>query len=206
MIFPIATVVLATIYGLTYLRADNSMTRTALKTAPIAALALGSLLVGAPALLTAALILSAIGDAAISRPGETAFKAGLAAFLLAHIAYIPLFWHGVGGVGFWIAAALMVAYATIAARWLWPHLGDMRPPVAVYMLAIAAMGVAALSGYRLVQIGAGLFIISDTVLAAETFVFKDRPRAWTAPAIWITYIAAQVLIFVGVLNLGYFGL
>ena len=202
MIFPIVTVVLATIYALTYLRGDTSTIRTALKTAPIAVLAVGAALVDAPVLLTVALALSAVGDAAISRPGDTAFKAGLGAFLAAHIAYIPLFWAGVGGAPFFIAAGVMLAYAFIVARWLWPHLGDMRPPVAVYMVVIAIMGIAALSGNTLVLIGAGLFIVSDTVLAAETFVFKDRVRGWTAPAIWITYIAAQVLIFIGVLTFG----
>lgn len=201
MIAPaIAAAALAAGYGLTLLRAPTSLRRSMFKTAPVALLAAASALGDGPALLTAGLALSAIGDAALSREGDGAFRLGLGAFLLAHIAYIPLFWNGAGGALYWVAAAVMAGYAAGAARWLWPHLGDMRPPVAVYMIAIAAMGVAALTASPLVMIGAILFVASDTVLAAETFVFKDAPRRWTPPVIWGAYAAAQILIYLGAVN------
>lgn len=204
--FLLAAIVIAITYGVIWLRADTSGIRTTLKTAPVAILALASAIGGGPWLLTVGLALSALGDAALSRPGDNAFRAGLGAFLLAHIAYIPLFWSGidgaiVSGAAFWVCVALMIAYAMAAARWLWPHLGEMRPPVAVYMGAIATMGVASLTGSPPILLGALFFIASDTVLAAENFVLANSPRKWTSPTIWATYIAAQVLIFWGVMAL-----
>lgn len=204
--FPVFAIAVAAVYGLIWLRAEISAARTAFKTAPVAILAAASAFTDGPFLLAAGLALAAIGDAALSRPGETAFKTGLGAFLLAHIAYIPLFWQGTEGAttsgpAFWLCAGLMVAYAIVAARWLWPHLGEMRPPVTLYMMAIATMGVASLTASPLILAGAILFIISDTVLAAETFVLVNTPRKWTSPTIWVTYIAAQTLIFWGVMAL-----
>lgn len=190
----------ALIYGLTWLRRPPSMARTVFKTVPVAALALLAWASGAPWLLVAALGFSALGDAALSRDGEAAFMAGLGSFLIAHIAYVPLFWQtGVGALEGWrlIAAPLCLVYAVIVARWLWPHLGEMRAPVAVYMLAIVAMGIAALTvpmALWPILLGALSFIASDTVLAAETFVYQNQPRRWTAPVVWITYYAAQALI------------
>lgn len=184
---------------LIFLRRPQSTARSLAKTSAVAALALLALVDGAPWLLVAALSLSTIGDLAISRDGERAFLIGLGAFLAAHLSYVPLFlsvaegWHG------W-RIALVVALAAVAGamtRWLWPHLGGMRTPVAVYVLAIFGMGAAAvgapLSLWPLI-LGAALFVASDAALSAETFVHRAAPRRWTAPFIWTTYYAAQALI------------
>lgn len=189
----------ALVYGLVFLRAPASAARSVAKTLPIAALAALAAVDGAPWLLVLALALSAVGDLALSRDGERAFIAGLAAFLLAHVAYVPLF-AGVGGplAGWRLSAAGgALVYAVVVGRWLWPHLGPMRAPVAVYMLAIVAMGLAALTAPAAlwpIIAGAALFIASDTVLAAETFVFASKPRRWTAPVVWTTYYGGQALI------------
>lgn len=182
-----------------FLRRPPSLVRSILKTIPIAALAVLAAFIGAPLLLVLALGFSALGDLALSRDGERAFMAGLGAFLLAHIFYVPLlFGVGEGFAGWrWAALAGACAYAAMVARWLWPHLGPMRAPVAVYMIAIVAMGAAALTAPPAlwpVMLGAALFIVSDTVLAAETFVFAAAPRRWTAPVVWSTYYAGQALI------------
>ena len=187
------------VYGLGYLRAPESALRSVFKTGAIGALSILAYVDGAPWLLIAALALSALGDLAISRDGETAFTLGLGAFLLAHIAYVPLFIEVGGSLSGWrIAAAVAVLiYAAVVARRLWPHLGPMRVPVALYVIAILAMGVSALTApFSLwpILLGAALFIASDTALAAETFVFKDRTRPWTAPFIWSTYYLGQALI------------
>ena len=42
-------------------------------------------------------------------------------------------------------------------------------------------------------LGAVLFIVSDSLLALEMFVMKNRPK-WIAPAVWETYVAAQAAI------------
>ena len=57
------------------------------------------------------------------------------------------------------------------------------------------------NGGGLITAGALSFMASDTILATERFMMKpDAPgRAFTGPAIWITYFAAQLLILFGVL-------
>lgn len=193
----------AVLYGLIWLRSRPGAVRSLFKTAPVAALAGLAAIDGAPWLLVAGLGFSALGDLALSRDGERAFMAGLGAFLVAHVAYISLFLGLAaapgGSLPGWRLAAMAgaLAYAALVARWLWPHLGPMRAPVAVYMLAIVAMGLAALAAPASlwpVTAGAALFIASDTVLAAETFVFASRPRRWTAPVVWATYCGGQALI------------
>ena len=58
---------------------------------------------------------------------------------------------------------------------------------------MAAVGIAP------VMAGALLFVISDVVLAAELFTLApDAPvRRITAPVVWWTYVAAQLLITLG---------
>ena len=176
-----------------------SFLRSSFKTMSIAALGVIAVISDAPLLLVLALGFSAVGDLALSREGERAFMIGLGAFLLAHIFYVPLLVSVGEGFSGWRWAALFgaVTYAVVVARWLWPHLGPMRIPVAVYMTAIVAMGAAAITAPLAlwpILLGAALFIASDTVLAAETFVYADKPRRWTAPVIWSTYYAGQALI------------
>lgn len=187
-------------YLFVWLRRPQSAAKSLVKTTAIGALAALCVVDGAPWLLIAALGLSALGDFAISREGRGAFLAGLGAFLVAHIAYILLFLSVSGGFEGWriVGGVALIGYAAIFARWLWPHLGDMRGAVLVYILAIGAMGLAALAAPLTlwpILIGGALFVVSDSVLAAETFVFKESaPRRWTAPVIWSTYYAAQTLI------------
>jgi len=86
---------------------------------------------------------------------------------------------------------------------LWPALDTaMRLPVLAYMLAIVAMGIAAFTTQSLaVMAGAVLFLASDAILATERFLLAPdaAQRTITGPAIWITYIAAQIAITLGVL-------
>ena len=186
----------AAAYLLFYVRRPPSLNRTVIKTLAIAALAALAVIMDGPWLLVAALALSALGDLFISRDGEAAFLAGLGSFLCAHIAYVALFWGVAGGASPVFAIAFGV-YAVCMLRWLWPHLAEMKAPVCAYIAVIYAMGVVAAGAPVAlwpVIAGAALFVISDSVLAAETFVFKDAPRRWTAPVIWTTYYASQVLI------------
>ena len=191
------SVTAAAAYLLFYVGRSPSLNRTVIKTLAIAALAALAVIMDGPWLLVAALALSALGDLFISRDGEAAFLAGLGSFLLAHVAYVALFWGVAGGSLSPTFAGVFAIYALGMLRWLWPHLAGMKAPVCAYIAVIYAMGVtAAAAPVALWPIiaGAALFVISDSVLAAETFVFKDRPRRWTAPVVWVTYYASQVLI------------
>ena len=73
------------------IHAPQSLFRSAAKTLPLLAFTLASYLSGAPAFLTAALFLSALGDLALSRTGRAAFLYGLCSFALAHLVFIILF-------------------------------------------------------------------------------------------------------------------
>lgn len=193
------SVVSALIYGLSYCHQPSSLVRTALKTIPVAVLALVAWLAGGPILLILALALSAIGDMALSRNGDRAFLVGLGSFALAHLAYILLFASLASGWPAILPILVLVAYAVSTEFWLTPHTGDMRGPVRLYVALIAGMGASALAlpgGFLPALIGAGVFLASDTLLAIQLFRLSPESR-WQkvfARALWVLYYLAQLLI------------
>ena len=203
------SLVAAVIYAFT-LNMPPSLARSAAKTLAVAMLAVLAFMQGGPLLLVAALALSAVGDAFLSRDGEKAFLGGLASFLLAHILYVPLFLQSGGGSGLlgtesWrgaIALAL-AAFAIVMLAALWRRVGPaLRIPIAVYVAAILAMGISALTtSDTLVIGGAVLFMASDGLLAAEKFLLAaiSPHRVWMRYAVWALYYAAQLAITLGFL-------
>lgn len=182
-----------------------SWRRTVVKTAPVLLLAILSLVEGGPWLLTAGLVASAAGDAALSRDGERPFLAGLAAFLLAHILYVVLFLNLWGNADIFaaepwraLAVIVLIVFCVSMLRRLMPTLQrTMLLPVLAYVAAITAMGIAAFGvPGGLVSAGAALFIASDAILAVRKFLLaEDSPhRTWSGLAVWILYYAAQLLI------------
>lgn len=203
---PALLVALALLSALAYapmVRAAPSMRRTVLKTLPVALFALAAFLSGAPPLLVLALALSAIGDAALAHDGDTAFTAGLGAFLLAHVAYAWLFL--AEGEGFAaaspIVAGAIAVFAAVMGTALVRRAGPLAVPVAVYVVAIAAMGAGAATLGGLVLLGAALFMASDAILGADRFLLpQDSPvRLPAALLVWALYVAGQVLILSGLL-------
>lgn len=207
------TLVLSAAAALLYLPVQGrapSLRRTVVKTASTALLALLAVPEGGPALLVAALALSAAGDAFLSRDGETPFLLGLASFLLAHIAYVPLFLSVGGGLAILAAepwrialSLLAVAGAVVLLRRLLPAAGpQMRLPVAVYTAAILAMMLAAATvPSPIILIGAAMFVVSDSLLAIGRFLMpphapRQRP---TGAAVWVFYYLAQAAITLGFL-------
>ncbi|MEW6337389.1 MAG: lysoplasmalogenase [Acidobacteriota bacterium] len=143
-----------------------------------------------------ALALSAAGDVLLAFPA--AFRAGLVAFLLAHVAYVAAF-HTLWPASSWpFALATPVAVASaLAARWLLPHAGRLRAAVAAYIAVITVMvwgGVSVGVGppaRALAAIGAVLFYLSDLAVARNRFVHKALAnRLWGLPA----YYLAQCLL------------
>ena len=193
------SVLSALAYGFHWLRAAPSVPRSAAKTLAIGSLAVLSFLLDGPWQLTIALGLSAAGDFFLSRDGDKAFLAGLASFLAAHVAYVWIMTIVAGGYEAHRldAATIVAVYAGLMLRWLWPHLGEMRGAVIAYVIAIYAMGVVAAGAPASlwpIWVGAALFVASDSVLAAELFPWREKPRRWTAPVIWSTYYAAQIFL------------
>ena len=105
-------------------------------------------------------------------------------------------------VAFAPLAGLVLA-AIVLAGWR-RKLGAVALVAMIYAGAISTMAVAAMwlpwVGWP-AMIGAASFLVSDLVLAAELFRLPaDSPaRRWTAPVVWWTYVAAQVLIIAGVI-------
>nr|MCU0394611.1 lysoplasmalogenase [Chitinophagaceae bacterium] len=85
---------------------------------------------------------------------------------------------------------------------LWPHLGAMRLPVAVYCLVITIMLLQALAtrpgagdrSFRYFTMGAALFVLSDSVLAFDKF-YASYPGLGLV--VMATYGCAQWLIVQG---------
>lgn len=203
--------VLASLFYLPIHPQSRGWGKTLIKTTPLLCFALGAGLAQGPVFLILALLFSAAGDFALSRPGRMAFLYGLSAFSLAHIFLIILFL-GFSGDPLWAAFASapilaigMLALAFSTEIWLAPHAGNLRWPVRIYVGLIGAMMLAGLTlppGYWKITLGAALFVVSDLILALRLF---RLPQTGTlarraAQATWVFYIAGQVLIFwVGVI-------
>ena len=150
-------------------------------------------------LLMAALALSLAGDVFLMFPGY--FIPGLVAFLLAHLAYIVLLRQGQR----WfpsrraLAATLGVGAAMYAFLWQGGLPPALRAPVAAYVVVIALMAAQAIGRATVlrdraaigVAVGAGFFMLSDSLLAINKFVTPlPMAQAWVLG----TYYAAQLLI------------
>lgn len=181
--------------------------RAVIKTIPLSLFTIIAWLAGSPLLLILGLALSAVGDFALAFRGEKPFLAGLSAFFLAHVAYIALFVLEAGSLKLaeepWRIAVCVAL--VIHASWMGVKLGrsvpaELKLPVFAYIAVISMMGIAAAAyGSLTVLAGALLFAVSDTLLAAGKFLVPERDdrQPLLKIGVWVTYIAAQVLILLG---------
>lgn len=148
--------------------------------------------------LLAALLLCLAGDVFLMVPGY--FIPGLVSFLAAHLCYLFLFRQGVRwfASGRALLATLVAAGVMVAV--LFPHLGPvLRVAVTAYALVIALMAAQAIGRATVlrdpasvaVAVGAGFFMLSDTLLAINRFA---QPLPMASFAVLATYYLAQVLI------------
>ena len=153
-------------------------------------------------LLAAALAGSLAGDVFLMFQGF--FIPGLVSFLVAHLFYVALFkrgqaWFPHRGA---LAATLGIGVGMYAFLWMGGLPPALRVPVAAYVLVIALMAAQAMgratvlrSGPALrVALGAGCFMLSDSLLATDRFV---TPLPWAPVWVLSTYYAAQMLIVSG---------
>lgn len=157
--------------------------------------------------LAAGLVFAWVGDLLLMGDSDLAFALGLGAFLVMQACYVVAFLRvpGPGLVRAWKIALIpyVVAWIVLAAL-VWPGAGGMRIPVLVYGAALMAMAVAALDlvlrlpqrlAWR-VAIGAGVFVVSDALIALTAFgPLTESVR--TGAAIMATYTVAQGLIVTG---------
>lgn len=170
----------------------------------VTAIAAGALDHTAGVWLVVALVLGMLGDIALlDETVEARFTAGLAAFLVGHLAYVACFVALGLTLGWWLAGGVVVMVVALAVgNGVLP--GALRDggwglavPVAVYMGVIGAMTITAwLTEDWWIAVGASVFVCSDSVLAINKFV---RPLSWGRPVVMVTYHVGQALIATGVL-------
>lgn len=153
-------------------------------------------------ILLAGLLLSLLGDAFLIGEDQRAFLSGLAAFLLAHLAYVAAFAvHGVSLRWMAVAALPVIGVATSIALWLAPQTPpELALPVNVYTVVISSMVIAAIGtrgkdGTVLILIGAVLFFLSDLSVASLRLTQTTFPHyIWGLPL----YYAGQVCLALSV--------
>lgn len=189
--------------GLVYCARPPSLTRSVIKTAAVAGLALAGLLFTVPGMIVLGLALGALGDWFLSRPSSRAFLAGMGAFAAGHLAYVAAFIEFGAGPPPVLAALILLVLAGSTELWLAPRTGALKAPVRGYvgvivLMALAALGLPARHGE--LQAGAVLFLLSDLVLAVEIFVLADGPaRRAARHLLWAFYWSGQALILWGAL-------
>ena len=156
-------------------------------------------------LLMAALGGSLAGDVFLMFPGF--FIPGLVSFLVAHLFYVALFksgqtWFPHRGA---LATTLGIGVAMYAFLWTGGLPPALRAPVAAYVLVIALMAAQAIGRATVlrdapslwVAIGAGFFMLSDSLLATNRFM---TPLSMAQVWVLATYYAAQALIVAGMVQ------
>uniref|UniRef100_V9KXK4 lysoplasmalogenase n=1 Tax=Callorhinchus milii TaxID=7868 RepID=V9KXK4_CALMI len=151
------------------------------------------------------LLFSATGDAFLIWGDHGFFIHGMAAFGVAHLAYISAF-------GFWpLRPSLGLVFLAIGAGAylvIYPCLtGSFIYTIGGYVLVLGVMawrGTARAlgAGYarwwlRLAAVGAWFFMVSDLILAVDRFCF---PLAYSRSAIMSTYYVAQLFIALSVVG------
>lgn len=149
-----------------------------------------------------AIALSWLGDVTLGSVGEIWFLVGLGFFLLAHVAYLALFFRSLKTRQLPSWGLIFVVWWLALLAVLWPHLGSLLLPVAVYGLVLGLMGAVALSCNRWVAIGGALFVVSDSLLGVNRF-HPDFEWSLVHVAIMLTYITAQGLIALGAVRAAY---
>jgi alkenylglycerophosphocholine hydrolase len=144
-------------------------------------------------LVVAGLVVSAAADVLI----EHSFLAGLATFLVAHVAYIAAFVARSSEPRPLLLLPFLAWGVVVVAR-LWPGLGPMRVAVILYAAVICTMmwraaATAGTPGGAIALAGAVLFAASDTLIALDRF---HRPIAGVRVPIMALYWAGQLLIAV----------
>lgn len=143
------------------------------------------------ALLALGVALSWVGDITLAD-----FVVGLGFFLLAHLAYLGVFWRTRRLRLSWGALLALPWFAGLLAV-LWPHLGGLLPVVALYGVVLGAMAVSATRVSAVAALGGLLFLVSDSLLAFRLFTpYLQSP--WEDAAIMAAYLAGQVLLVMGV--------
>jgi uncharacterized membrane protein YhhN len=154
------------------------------------------------ALVCAGLLFSLAGDVFLMLPRDR-FVAGLASFLVAHGLYVAAVAPRPPTLNAPGVLLVLAVFGIALLRALWSRLDGLRLPVAVYAAALLGMAWQAAERWTglgttaalLAVVGAGLFVVSDSVLAWQRFRTQVR---YGQIVVLSTYFAAQWLIALSV--------
>ncbi len=163
----------------------------------------GSVIVPYAVLIAAGMIFGLAGDLTLAGvlPGGRSVLGGMAAFGIGHILYINAFiWLG-GAVAPW--SALVGWWLVGAVGWYLVVYRNREPDLLLWAALAYALLLATTAGLATglalqdpqfipLAIGAGLFLLSDLILAGE--LFADLSFRYIGDLVWLTYGPAQMLI------------
>jgi uncharacterized membrane protein YhhN len=154
-------------------------------------------------LMLVAFAFSMIGDSFLLFEGEIHFMLGLGSFLITHLCYISVFFSQKGQANMFTRILLPIFGITIFLFIQNQLAPAIKFPFIAYMLAIITMSILASErktnpeSYRLVLIGAVLFMVSDSLLAINQFA---KPLPYSTILVMGTYVFAQYFIATGFLK------
>lgn len=149
-----------------------------------------------------ALVFAWLGDVFLLFSGKDFFLLGLGSFLIMQILYSVIFYKNrkIKKSKLSLSILLLALFSIGFNYYLYPFTTEIRIPVIVYSAAIAVMALTGinrdnnLAGYSHIFIGVLLFVISDTILAFNSF----GPGLWKGGfLVMLTYILAQYCIVEG---------
>ena len=152
-------------------------------------------------LLSIALLFSAIGDICLALSFEHQFQAGLGAFACAQLSYFVFFikeasWTKHKRTAISLIAIVFIAVGSVIV----PSTGELMWLVLFYTSTLMLMTCSAVLWSRssyLPIVGAGVFVLSDSLIAINKFVI---PLPLESYLIMVTYYVAQCCIVLGVLS------
>lgn len=156
-------------------------------------------------LILIALVLSLFGDVFLLSVRSSFLLAGIAAFLLVHIAFAIAFAsQSVDTKWFGIALVVLCAGSLAMLLWLWPHLAAFyKVAVCVYLAAITimtalAIAVSVASGSPILAAAAIIFAASDVSVARDRFIERSIVnKVWGLPLYFVAQLmfASSVILY-----------
>jgi uncharacterized membrane protein YhhN len=154
-------------------------------------------------LMLIAFFFSMMGDTFLMFQGEQYFMFGLGSFLITHLFYIFVFSRNRLKAS-WLARFSFIMFSVMMLFILQHHISaSLLIPIIIYMITITVMAISASErntnseSYRMVLLGAIMFVLSDSLIAINKFVV---PIPLQTILIMGTYILAQYLIAIGFLK------
>ncbi len=192
-----------------YLKMGEARTITKLTLIPILIVFLASFEGRSSWLVYVGLVFSFLGDLFLSFSGELFFLVGMLAFIGTHICngifFISLQKGKLGkGSATYISFLVLLLFSAIVFSQIKPNLGSFELPIIIYMCIICLMAVLATGtlqnpsikglAMKFIIPGAGFFVLSDTILAVNKFLFYNPLHDII---VMLTYGLAQYLLVKG---------